>query len=184
MKRRGSSLVVLVMAGLGLAAPALAQTTGADPPKPPPATTTQTKPPAQATPPPLPVDVDAIRQALNRPRPIHLDDQRLKFYLEVHPPEVSFMALVGSFDLMKGPVAGATITSRDIDRMVTPREMYGSAGITATDLLQFAATNYAAQTLIRRAAEEIRQAKNQKEIDDIRARIDRELAALMKDKDK
>ena len=94
------------------------------------------------------------------------------------------MQLVGSFDLMKGPVAGSTITVRDIDRMVTPKEMYGAAGITATDLLQFAATNFAAQTLIRRAAEEIRHAKDQKEIDEIRARIDRQLAALMKDKDK
>jgi hypothetical protein len=62
--------------------------------------------------------------------------------------------------------------------------MYSAAGITATDLVQFAATNFAAQTLLRRAAEEIRNAKNQKEIDAIRSRIDKELAALMKDKDK
>jgi hypothetical protein len=57
--------------------------------------------------------------------------------------------------------------------------MYSSAGITATDMLQFAATNYAAQTLIHKAVEEIKHAKDQKAIAEIQARIDRQLAALM-----
>jgi hypothetical protein len=45
-------------------------------------------------------------------------------------------------------------------------------------MLQFALTNWAAQALIRRAYEDIKNAKSEKEIAEIRARIDRELAAL------
>lgn len=186
MRRLGAAFVVL--AGVLSSGPlALAQTSTTPPPqKPAPAAQTSAaaapQDPAPAK--PLPVDIDKIRQGLKRPQPIHIDDQRLHFYVEVTAPQVSFMQLVGNYDLMKGPVSGATITSRDIDRMVSPREMYSAAGITATDLVQFAATNFAAQTLLRRAAEEIRNAKNQKEIDAIRSRIDKELAALMKDKDK
>jgi hypothetical protein len=178
MSRLGAAWVVVATVGLS-ASSAFAQT----PPKPA-APTSSAKPATAQDPPPLPVDIEKIRQGLKRPQPIHIDDQRLRFYVEVRAPEISFMQLVGNYDLMKGPVPGAAITGRDIDRMISPREMYGAAGITATDLVQFAATNFAAQALLRRAAEEIRAAKSQKEVNDIRARIDKELAALMKDKDK
>ncbi len=129
------------------------------------------------------MDVDKIRTALEKPQPLQINDQHLRFYLEVRPAPVTFMSLVGSFDLMKGAVPGSAATGRDLATMMTPREMYSSAGITATDMLQFAATNFAAQTLIRKAVDEIRNAKDQKQVADIRAKIDRELTALMgKDK--
>ena len=151
---------------------------------------TQQTPPAK-TPPqssqtpaePLPVNLDKIRTDLQKPR-LNINEDRARFYLEVHPPAISFMSLVGNYDLKKGPAGGAALTMRQMNQMMTPREMYGSAGITATDLLQFAATNYAAQTLIKRAVAEIRQAKSQQEVNEIRARIDRELSALMAGKDK
>jgi hypothetical protein len=90
------------------------------------------------------------------------------------------MSLVGHFDLMKGPAPrAAAMSGREFIDMTTPKEMYSAAGIKPTDMLQFALTNWAAQTLVRRAFEDIKAAKNQKEIDEIRARIDKELAALM-----
>jgi hypothetical protein len=182
MTRRGLCLVGSLAVAIAIARPAGAQT---PPPNPKPT------PPSQGTPiagqtsaePALPVDVDKIRTALERPQPLHINDEHLRFYLEVRPQPITFMSLVGNFDLMKGAVPGAAVTGRDLANMMTPREMYSSAGITATDMLQFAATNFAAQTLIRRAVEEIRNAKDQKQVADIRAKIDRELSALMgKDK--
>jgi len=182
MTRRGICLVVALVVAIAVARPAAAQTPPPDP---------KTAPPGQVTPPTgqastelaLPVDVDKIRTAVEKPQPLHINDQHLRFYLEVRPAPVTFMSWVGSFDLMKGPVPGSAATGRDLAAMMTPREMYSSAGITATDMLQFAATNFAAQTLIRRAVEEIRNAKDQKQVSEIRARIDHQLSALMgKDK--
>jgi hypothetical protein len=165
-------LVVGVWAALAaLAVPAAAQTPPPDPKAAPAQTPT---PPA-----PLPVNVDKIRTALDRPQRIHISDQNLRFYVEIRPPEIGFMSFVGDYDLMNGPVPGAAITGRDLMNMQTPKEMYSSAGITATDMLQFAATNYVAQTLIRKAADEIKHAKDRKAIAEIQARIDRQLAALM-----
>jgi hypothetical protein len=183
----GASLVLAI----GLAGSAFAQTsqtqqqTPPPDPKTPPAQRHATTGPGTPTTPqtPLPVNVDKIRTNLDRPR-LNINDDHVRFYLEVHPPPVSFMSLVGNYDLMKGPAGGAALTMREMNQMMTPREMYSSAGITATDLLQFAATNYAAQTLIKRAVEEIRQAKDQKEVQEIRDRIDRQLAALMTGKEK
>lgn len=185
MTRRVTSLGVSIATAVlvaGLSGSAAAQTS-----QPPQAQTQpQTPPPKQSsaeTTPTLPVNVDKIRSDLQKPR-LTITEDRARFYLEVHPPPISFMALVGNYDLKTGPAGGAALTMRQMNQMMTPREMYGSAGITATDLLQFAATNYAAQTLIKRAVAEIREAKSQQEVNAIRARIDRELAALMAGKDK
>lgn len=173
-----------VSAGTVLAQTTPPQQSQAQPPPNPQTSQTAATPPAAQTPAtPLPVNVDKIRTDLQKPR-LNINEDRARFYLEVHPPPISFMSLVGSYDLRKGPAGGAALTMREINQMMTPREMYGSAGITATDLLQFAATNYAAQTLIKRAVAEIREAKTQQEVAAIRARIDRELAALMAGKDK
>ena len=182
MTRRGLCLVVTLGVAIAVARPVGAQTPPPDP-KPTPAGQATPAPAQVSAQPALPVDVDKIRTAIEKPQPLHINDQHLRFFLEVRPAPVTFMSLVGNFDLMKGAVAGSAPTGRDLATMMTPREMYSSAGITATDMLQFAATNFAAQTLIRRAVEEIRNAKDQKQVSEIRSRIDRELTALMgKDK--
>jgi hypothetical protein len=191
MTRRGLCLVGSLVVAIAVARPAGAQ---APPPQRQTTPPSQTPPPSQTTPttaqaaaePPLPVDVDKIRTALNRPQALQINNnQNLRFYLEVHPAPVTFMSWVNNFDLMKGPVPGSAVTGTDLANMMTPREMYSSAGITATDMLQFAATNFAAQSLIRRAVDEIRNAKDQKQVAEIQAKIDHELVALMaKDKDK
>lgn len=175
MRQRGLVIIAALLAATAVAGPVGAQT-GPPNPKPDPAAA---QPAVSSTATQLPVDVDRIRTDLDKPRPLHIDNRNLHFYLEVHPPPISFMALVGNFDLMKGAVPGAAVTGADIARMTTPQNMYSEAGITATDMLQFAATNFAVQKLIQKAASEIRQAKDEKEADQIRARIDKEIAALM-----
>jgi hypothetical protein len=62
--------------------------------------------------------------------------------------------------------------------MVTPKELYGSGGITASELLQFSLTNWIGQKLLRRGLEELKEAKTEREAREIRERIQRELRAL------
>jgi len=62
--------------------------------------------------------------------------------------------------------------------MVTPKEMNSSGGITAMETLQFAFTNWLGQSLVKKAIEDLRNAKSEREVQEIRDRIDRELAAL------
>lgn len=189
MTPRGSLLVVsLAMFGIvagDLHAQSSSGQTQPPPPKPAPQTTsgqtttgTTTSTDGSSTTADLPVDVARIRAGLKRPQPIRFDAQNLRFYMVVTAPPVTFTSLVGHFDLMKGPVAYKSMTGREFMEMTTPREMYSAAGIKPTDLLQFGLTNWAAQTLIRKAYEDIKNAKDDKEIAAIRARIDRELAAL------
>jgi alpha-amylase/alpha-mannosidase (GH57 family) len=63
-------------------------------------------------------------------------------------------------------------------KLVTPQEMYSSAGINAMEQLQFAFTNWLGQSLIRKAVEELKDAKTERDAQEIRERIDRELSAL------
>jgi hypothetical protein len=70
------------------------------------------------------------------------------------------------------------MTHQEFLNLVTPREFYSSGGITAMETLQFALTNWLGQTLVKKAIEDLQNAKTEREVDDIRARINRELEAL------
>jgi hypothetical protein len=131
----------------------------------------------------LPVDVEKIKKALEKPDVLVLDDSQLRFYATVTAKVPSFEDFVGDFDLRNGPVPRAGMTHQEFLNMVTPKELYSSAGITAPEMLQFAITNWAAQQVIKKGLQEIRQARTEREIRAIRDRINRELAALAGNKD-
>ncbi|HUL72574.1 MAG TPA: hypothetical protein VLT86_05695 [Vicinamibacterales bacterium] len=120
-----------------------------------------------------------IKAALSHPPAIKLAGDRLRFYLEIYGQQTPpFWSFVGSYDLRNGPVKHSTMTGQEFLDSVRPKLLYSSAGITAPELLQFALTNIAAQALIRKAIRDIQAARTQAEVDQIRARIDRELQAL------
>jgi hypothetical protein len=119
-----------------------------------------------------------IKAALNHPPTIKLAGDRLRFYLEVYGQQTPFWSFVGSYDLRNGPVKHSTMTGQEFLDMMRPKQLYSSAGITAPELLQFALTNIAAQALIKNAIRDIRNARTDAEVEQIRARIDRELRAL------
>jgi hypothetical protein len=56
--------------------------------------------------------------------------------------------------------------------------LHSSGGIKPTEILTMALVNWAGKAVITKGLEAISNAKSQREIDEIRARIDRELAAL------
>ncbi|MEO7191794.1 MAG: hypothetical protein ABI051_12135 [Vicinamibacterales bacterium] len=124
-------------------------------------------------------DLKRIRQALSSEPALLISDDQLRFYVEVLAKQQTFADFVKGYDLKNGPTKrGNPMTHQEFLTMVTPKELYSSGGITASEMLQFAVTNWLGQTLVRRAIEEIRSAKSEREVQEIRDRINRELAAL------
>jgi hypothetical protein len=165
---------------LGLAVPA--ESAAQDQPQPasssqPPAQTQSSTAPAAAA--QAVTELERVKAQLNRAPMLKLDDQQLRFYVEVVAKQPSIADLIGSYDLINGPTKrGAPMTHQEFLNMVTPKELYGSGGIKAHELLQFAVTNWLGQQIIKRAIEDLKNARTESEVREIRARIDRELAAL------
>ena len=127
-------------------------------------------------------ELSQIRLALSQPAVLKLDERQLRFYLEVmarQPVRFSVQDFFKGYDLVNGPVKrGSPMSHQEFVSMVTPKELYSSAGITAIESLQFALTNWLSQSLLKKALEDVREAKTDREVQEIRERIDRELEAL------
>jgi hypothetical protein len=182
MAARGFRIVVAALVGVLSGVPgALAQAPQGPPPPPPAgpvqagAATTQPPPKDQTE---TQAELARIKEALKAPPALNLDSERLRFYLEIYARQPTFDQFMGSYDLLHGPVKRAAMTHQEFLNQVTPQLMNSSAGIRATEMLQFALVNALGQTLIKKAIEEMRNARTQAEVDAIRARIDKELAAL------
>jgi hypothetical protein len=173
--RIGAALTLATVLVTGSGQLASAQT-------PPPPATPQVKP----SPDPVNLDLlltpemlERIRKAIENPAVLTRDD-RLRFYAQVVAPQPMFHARIERIieEARKpGPVAGSVMSHSEFVSMVTPRELYSSAGISATELLQGALVNWAMHQGIKKI-QEWRAAQEAEEIRAIRARIERELAAL------
>jgi len=143
------------------------------------ASTSEPKPSSSAAPVPTAENLQRIKTALSKPVIVRVDGQQLRFYAEVVAKLPTFANFIGpDDDLRNGPVKGAGMTHQEFVNMVTPQLVNSSAGITAIESLQFALTNWAAQTLVRKAMSAFREAHSESEIRAIREQIDKELAAL------
>jgi hypothetical protein len=171
-----------------LASPAHAQVTPQAKAVPPPAVVAQPPTPAAGdTPAPnaqaLPVDLDRIKQQAEKQPAVKLDEQQLRFYVLVQQSAPKFADFVGSYDLKNGPTkGGAAMTHQEYLNMVTPKELnelFGSTSSSSFAVFQAAVMNAAAQSLIKKAIQDIRQAHDEHEVQAIRDRIDQELAALL-----
>ncbi len=160
-------VLALVTAGVigALSVPAWAQ-------NPPPAATA-----AQALPPNT--NLDRIRELASRPATLRIDDGQLRIYVEVIASWPRFDEGAKGYDLMNGPTRrGNPMTHQEFLNMVTPKELYSTAGIMPTDMLQMALTGWLIKAVIEKGVEDMKNAKTKAEVDEIRARIDRELAAI------
>ena len=91
----------------------------------------------------------------------------------------NFLEFMKGYDFKNGPTRrGNPMTHQEFLAMVTPKEMNSSGGITAMETLQFAFTNWLGQSLVKNAIEDLKNAKSEREVQEIRERIDRELSAL------
>jgi hypothetical protein len=138
-------------------------------------------PPQRPTPPPPvpPDNLDRIREAVNRPARLKIEDGQLRIYVQVIAKWPSFAEMVKGYDLKHGPARGNPMSHSEFLGMVTPKDMYSTGGgIRPGELLTMAMVNYLGQAVIKRGLREIREARSAAEIREIRERIDRELAAL------
>jgi hypothetical protein len=181
--RLSNRLIALGLAGLlAGATPAFAQQ-GSTPTRSNGASTPDQTPQTSGTQPPdnplAPLNLDRIRKGVNSDPAVKLNDDRLRYYVLIVAKQPKFSDYLGDFNLKEGPVPGAGMTFAEFKGMVTPKELYGSGGFTATEMLTNALVNLAGQAIIKTGIKALREAVSQRQVDYIRARIDRELAALM-----
>jgi hypothetical protein len=171
------TLAVLLLGAPALTAPSYAQTL-------PPPTPTQTPVSGEAPQTSAPViaaDLARIKKALSTDVKVTFVDATPRYQVVVVAPFPTFAERFGKVDLMNGPVTGASMSHREFLQMVTPQLLNSSAGITATDTLQFAAVNWLAKAAVKKALSAYAAARareQQEQLGAIRAQIQRELNAL------
>ena len=165
-----TSFAAFTLAGVVCASSASAQTSTGSSTHPPQTT-------AQA--PSVPPNVERIRDRVNTPPTLVITDGQLRIYVEVIAKWPTFYEYTKGTDFLKGPAGGrGAITHNELLGSLTPKELYGSGGISAGEILQGAVVNWLGQMVIKKGLKEISEARNGDEIAKIRARIDRELEAL------
>ena len=138
-----------------------------------------TLPQSSSQAPSVPPNVDRIRDRVNTPPTLIIDDGQLRIYVEVIAKWPTFKEYAKDYDFLHGPVGSrGAITHADMFGPLQPKELYGSGGISAGELLQGAIVNWLGQMVIKKGLKELSEARNSDEIAKIRARIDRELEAL------
>jgi hypothetical protein len=126
-----------------------------------------------------PGDLARIRRALDVEPAVKIDDEQLRFYIQILAKQPSFAEFAKGYDFRNGPTRrGNPMTHTEFLAMVTPKELQSSVGITARETLEFALTNWLSQTLIKKAFQDLQEARDEREVREIRDRIERELAAL------
>ena len=165
-----TGLAAFTLAGVVCASPAFAQSSSGS-------STTPPQTPTQA--PSVPQNLDRILELVNTPPMLRITDGQLRIYVEVIAKWPTFKEYAKDYDFLHGaaPARGA-MSHAEFLGMVTPKELYGSGGISAGELLQGAVVNWLGQMIIKKGLKEISEARNSDEITKIRARIDRELEAL------
>lgn len=124
-------------------------------------------------------DFARIRRAVNSQPAVNLDERQIAFYVEILAKQPRFAEFVKGYDFVNGPTRrGNPMTHQEYLNMVTPKMMQSSVGITALETLQFAMTNWLGQALIKKALEDVKQARSEQELQAIRDRINRELDAI------
>ena len=164
-RRNRITVAALTLALLAQSVPALAQ-------NPPATTATEQALPAHT-------NLERIRELAGRQPTLRIDEGQLRIYVEVIAQWPRFDEVTKGYDLMNGPTRrGNPMTHQEFLNMVTPKELYSTAGIMPLDMLQMALTGWLIKAVIEKGLEDIKNAKSKAEVDEIRARIDRELAAI------
>jgi hypothetical protein len=140
---------------------------------------------ADVTSPDATVNLERIKSVLSHDPALKIDQNKLMFYIQVVAKFPTFREFIGDYDLMKGATRGGNpMTHAEFVDMVTPRDLYGSGGIQATEMLQFALVNWLGHVLAKKVADSISNSRDEAQIRQIREQIDRELAALRAKSDK
>jgi hypothetical protein len=129
-----------------------------------------------------PANLERIRAAVNRPSTIRIEDGQMRIYVEVIANWPSFTEASRGYDFINGPTGhnANPMSHQEFLNMVTPRDMYSSAGVKPGEIVTMAVVNYVGQWAVTKALTKIAAYRKEKELRDIRERIDAELAAIKK----
>lgn len=119
-----------------------------------------------------------IREALKQDPKLRLNTDEVRFYVDIIGRIPTFEEIVGDFDLKNGRVPGAPMTHDEFLAMVTPRDLNSTTGISAMETLGVALTNWGMISLVKKAYQEYKEAKTERERRAIQERIERELRDL------
>lgn len=140
----------------------------------------QSTPPASPPAQQLPVDMAKIREALRQDPKLRLNTDELKFYVDIIGRIPTFEEIVGDFDLRNGRVPGAPMTHDEFLSMVTPKDLHSTTGISAMETLGVALTSWGMISMVKKAYEEYKKAKTDRERRAIQEQIERELRDLQR----
>jgi hypothetical protein len=134
--------------------------------------------------PPLTFDLGRIRSGLSEAQELAdapkltISDGRPVFFAQTDQKTGWFEKFTVGFNLRNGPVPGAGMTHQEFLNQVTPKELYGSGGISLREQLEWGLTGYAAVWAVKKLYKELSEAKTEWRRKQIREQIERELAAL------
>lgn len=155
------------------------QATPTPTPTPTPAPTSAQAPPEGAS----PESLARIREAVGHEPTLRIENGQLKIYVEVIGNWPSFADHTKGYDFVNGPTGyGNPMSHQEFLEMTTPKDMYSTAGIQPAEILTMAAVNAVGQWAIVKALNKISTSRKEKQLRDIQAQIDAELAAIKKDK--
>jgi hypothetical protein len=173
----------------GLIFALLAGPVGAQTQTPPPATGQQTESSQTASTPATSAiskeTLARIREALGRESSFRIEDGQLRIYVEVVGHWPTFAEYSRGYDFVNGPTGGGfgkgnPLSHAEFVSMSTPRDLFSSAGIRPGEVLMMAAVGAVGQWALAKAIDKWSTSRREKELRDIRALIDAELAALAK----
>jgi hypothetical protein len=132
----------------------------------------------------LPVSIEHIQRALNRPPAIRISEQRTIFRVEVFGNKPTIEEILGR-DYLKGPTPAPAggMTHQEFLNLVTPEEFRGYASYTNKEGLQIAATSFAtaiAMQAVQSAWKRLQAARKEQEREAARREVEQALEALRK----
>ncbi len=128
-----------------------------------------------------PESLERIRDAVSRPPALRIENGQLRIYVEVIADWPNFAQANKNYDFMNGPTGkGDPMSHQEFLGMVTPRDMYSSAGVKPGEILTMAVVNYVGAWAISKGLNKLANYRKTKQMRDIQAQIDAELAAIKK----
>lgn len=130
---------------------------------------------------PPPDNLERIREAVSHPPAIRIENGQLRIYVEVIGSWPSFAEFTKGYDFMNGPTGyGSPMSHQEFLAMVTPQDMYSTVGIKPEEILTMAVVNYVGAWAINKGLTKLASYRKNKQMREIQAQIDADLAAIKK----
>ena len=126
---------------------------------------------------PPPDNLARIRAAVAKPTVLQIENGQLRIYVEVIGHWPSFAEVAKGYDLKAGPTGRSSISHNALFASAAPKELFGAPGMQGDDDKSAAVINWVGQSAIGRGLRSLGKSRSDKEAE-IRAQIDRELAAI------